>query len=272
MNTKSYQAPSAILSIQAPAYTSKLTHHAPQTCACKYLDTLPVTTYAMSFLEDIIFPYEDTELIINDEQPPELYGYEIDTTKAIYNAQRFIGESVADNTATYTADYLQEINQIAVKAQSIHPGVFRDEFNDEHVTPSDNDHSNTPHTGCRQMVEAILNNARTIENPLERAVSIAAQLIVLQPFFDGNKRTSILFASASLMMQGFQPIYISALKYREYRQALHELFANYAITSFAHVIYEDYNTLNKLTSQVKGDITSVSHRKNIPNESGQKNI
>lgn len=77
----------------------------------------------------------------------------------------------------------------------------------------------------RQVVEdtfhAILQGQHSYDDPLERAVYLHGNLARLQPFADGNKRTSRLIESVTLMNGDIVPVYSSdAADIAAYRQGL----------------------------------------------------
>lgn len=77
----------------------------------------------------------------------------------------------------------------------------------------------------RQMIEdtfdAILQGQHSYDDPLERAVYLHCNLARLQPFADGNKRTSRLIEAITLMNGDIVPVYSSdAADIAAYRQGL----------------------------------------------------
>jgi Fic family protein len=55
----------------------------------------------------------------------------------------------------------------------------------------------------------ILTDAKAYKNPLEKAVYLHSNIARLQPFIDGNKRTSRLIESITLMNADIIPVYSS---------------------------------------------------------------
>lgn len=58
----------------------------------------------------------------------------------------------------------------------------------------------------QEMLESIVNKARLIKNPIEAAFFLWVNLAYLQPFEDGNKRTSRLAANIPLMLYNCAPL------------------------------------------------------------------
>lgn len=92
----------------------------------------------------------------------------------------------------------------------------------------------------QQQFSEILYNQEKIENPLERAVYLHCNMARLQPFIDGNKRTSRMLESIVLMNADIVPIF----SHKEedinlYRNALLLFYKN-----LDYSLYSDY-VLNK---------------------------
>ena len=92
----------------------------------------------------------------------------------------------------------------------------------------------------------ILYEQEQYTNPLERAVYIHCNIAKLQPFIDGNKRTSRMMESIALMNANIIPVYSSRdadiLNYRKGLIAVYET-GNYSP-------YADY-FLNKQVERIK---------------------
>ncbi|WP_332309093.1 Fic family protein [Candidatus Burkholderia verschuerenii] len=70
------------------------------------------------------------------------------------------------------------------------------------------------------MLEMILNKARLIKNPIEGAFFLWVNLAYLQPFEDGNKRTSRLAANIPLMLYNCSPLSFLDVSPRDYALAM----------------------------------------------------
>ncbi|HEV3423496.1 MAG TPA: Fic family protein [Paraburkholderia sp.] len=71
-----------------------------------------------------------------------------------------------------------------------------------------------------QMLETILAKARLIKNPVEAAFFLWVNLAYLQPFEDGNKRTSRLAANIPLMLYNCSPLSFLDVSPQDYAQAM----------------------------------------------------
>ncbi|KTS77606.1 hypothetical protein NS274_11015 [Pseudomonas oryzihabitans] len=75
-------------------------------------------------------------------------------------------------------------------------------------------------TQLREMFELILGKARQINNPVEAAFFLWVNLAYLQPFEDGNKRTSRLAANIPLMLYNCAPLSFLDIEAQDYAYAM----------------------------------------------------
>ncbi|GLQ88914.1 Fic family protein [Dyella flagellata] len=71
-----------------------------------------------------------------------------------------------------------------------------------------------------EMLELIINKAQLIKNPVESAFFLWVNLAYLQPFEDGNKRTSRLAANVPLMLYNCAPLSFLDVNMLDYAQAM----------------------------------------------------
>ncbi|NWA07799.1 Fic family protein [Pseudomonas gingeri] len=71
-----------------------------------------------------------------------------------------------------------------------------------------------------EMLECIVEKARQIKNPVESAFFLWVNLAYLQPFDDGNKRTSRLAANIPLMLYNSAPLSFLDMDVRDYAHAM----------------------------------------------------
>lgn len=71
-----------------------------------------------------------------------------------------------------------------------------------------------------EMLETIVAKAKLIKNPVEAAIFLWVNLAYLQPFEDGNKRTSRLAANIPLMLYNCSPLSFLDVDPRDYAQAM----------------------------------------------------
>ncbi len=71
-----------------------------------------------------------------------------------------------------------------------------------------------------EMLNLVIDKARLINNPVEAAFFLWVHLAYLQPFEDGNKRTSRLSANIPLMLYNCAPLSFMDVSQHDYAQAM----------------------------------------------------
>jgi len=71
-----------------------------------------------------------------------------------------------------------------------------------------------------EMLEQVLDKARQVKNPIEAAFFLWVNLAYLQPFEDGNKRTSRLAANIPLMLYNCSPLSFLDVNLQDYALAM----------------------------------------------------
>jgi filamentation induced by cAMP protein fic len=93
-----------------------------------------------------------------------------------------------------------------------------------------------------EQLDRIIEEQALLSNPLERAVYLHCNIAKLQPFIDGNKRTSRLTESVVLMNEDIIPIFsTSNLDINDYRTGILYFYETGEYTQYA-----DYFLKNKL--------------------------
>jgi fido (protein-threonine AMPylation protein) len=122
-----------------------------------------------------------------------------------------------------------------------------------------------------EMLEIILAKARLIKNPVEAAFFLWVNLAYLQPFEDGNKRTSRLAANIPLMLYNCSPLSFLDVNPHDYAQAMLGVYefldVSRAVDLFAWtyrrsmrkyvVVMESMGTPNPLRLQYREHLTEA---------------
>jgi len=88
-----------------------------------------------------------------------------------------------------------------------------------------------------EMLAAVLDKAQYIKNPVEAAFFLWLHIAYLQPFEDGNKRTSRLAANIPLMLYNCAPLAFLDVEPRDYAHAM-LAFYEFQDTSIATELFE----------------------------------
>ena len=201
-------------------------------------DLAVVWCYYSGKIEGNTYTYVETEALLKDGITSEKKYEDAKMLKNLYNT--FISELEYINKGK-NQEMIDERTLFRVH-QSISTGLVSDEESGflrtravrisgtEYIPPKDE----------------ILYEQEQYTNPLERAVYIHCNIAKLQPFIDGNKRTSRMMESIALMNANIIPVYSSRdadiLNYRKGLIAFYET-GNYSP-------YADY-FLNKQVERIK---------------------
>jgi len=72
----------------------------------------------------------------------------------------------------------------------------------------------------KEALEKLIQIVNTVNYPLEKALITASMLSYIQPFTDGNKRTSRMLANAILMAYDYFPLSYRSIDENKYKEAL----------------------------------------------------
>ena len=202
-------------------------------------DLAVVWCYYSGKIEGNTYTYVETEALLKDGITSEKKYEDAKMLKNLYNTFKGKNQEVIDERTLFRVH------------QSISTGLVSDEESGflrtravrisgtEYIPPKDLH-------DIRTKLNEILYEQEQYTNPLERAVYIHCNIAKLQPFIDGNKRTSRMMESIVLMNADIVPVYSSRdadiLNYRKGLIGFYET-GNYSP-------YADY-FLNKQVERIK---------------------
>ncbi|GAB1232719.1 hypothetical protein UT4_11850 [Ferrigenium sp. UT4] len=107
-----------------------------------------------------------------------------------------------------------------------------------------------PGTGyIKKMLDYVLETSKTIGNPIESAFYLFTRLPYLQPFADGNKRTSRAICNVPLMRSGLPPISFMDFSKRDYIVSMLSFYelgdTRFAATTFSSAYQKSCKRLNR---------------------------
>ncbi len=92
----------------------------------------------------------------------------------------------------------------------------------------------------REGVDDLSQTLVRVQTPYEKAMFALLGISYLQPFEDGNKRTSRLFANAILLAHGCAPLSYRSVDENEYREAMLVFYELNSIVPFKKIFIEQY--------------------------------
>lgn len=92
----------------------------------------------------------------------------------------------------------------------------------------------------RGALEQLFSWIQTTDNSYEKALLCVLGISYIQPFVDGNKRTSRLLSNAVLLSSGFAPLSYRSVDDREYKEVTLVFYEQNSIVSFKKLFIDQY--------------------------------
>jgi Fic family protein/predicted transcriptional regulator len=193
-------------------------------------------SWKSSKIEGNTYTLLDTEkLILENKEAP---GHDRKEARMILNHKEAFNyvRAQADKFKTLTRKNLEELHTILVKGLSVKLGLRQRPVGvlGSIYRPLDN---------AQQILEAVetLSAAVTkMTNPYAKALMAILGLSYIQPFEDGNKRTSRLLANAILLAYDCAPLSYRSVDENEYREAILVFYELNSIMPFKKIFMAQY--------------------------------
>ncbi|MFA6528712.1 MAG: Fic family protein [Candidatus Gracilibacteria bacterium] len=215
----------------------KRTKNISKTIQKKELERLIIElSWKSSKIEGNTYTLLDTEnLILENKEAP---GHDKNEARMILNhkeAFNFVRENT-DEFKTLNRVNLEKLHAILVKDMGVGLG-FRNGLvgiTGSKYQPLDNIHQ------IREAVTALSNAISKMETPYSKALLAILGISYIQPFEDGNKRTSRLMANALLLSHGLAPLSYRSVEENEYREAMLVFYELNSIVPFKKIFIGQY--------------------------------
>lgn len=196
-------------------------------------------THASSNLENVNISWLDTKTLIEFGERPE--GLSEKQMRIVLNHKEAISFLKAHgNTLALTKRDLCDLHSLLIKELLGDPsavGALRTtivKFDDSKYIPPDNPHQ------LKETFELFCEKANAITNPYEQAFFTMMFISYIQPFQDGNKRTSRIAMNIPLVRNALAPFSFSDIRGRDYTFGLlafyergnHHFLANAFTTAY----------------------------------------
>ena len=89
-------------------------------------------------------------------------------------------------------------------------------------------------------MELLFQNIQAAQNIYEKALMAVLGLSYIQPFIDGNKRTSRLLGNALLLTENYSPLSYRSVDNRTYKEACLVFYEQNSIEPFKKIFIEQY--------------------------------
>ncbi len=191
-------------------------------------------SWKSSKIEGNTYSLLDTERLIRDGISAQ--GHTQSEAIMILNHKkvfRYVWENQAD-FRTLTLRQIEEVHRLLVEGLEVDFGLRNEPVG---IT-------GTVYTPPGSKVEIaacmrdIIDTINKTEKPLEKALACLMLIPYLQPFADGNKRTSRLLANAVLIANGYAPMSYRSVDEEEYKGSLLLFYEQGAVANFRNLYLE----------------------------------
>jgi Fic family protein len=194
-------------------------------------------SWKSSKIEGNTYTLLDTEKLILENK--EAVGHSRQEAQMILNHKEafyYIRENIAD-FKTVTKKNLKELHAIMVKDLGVDIGLRSAPvgITGSAYRPLDNVYQIT------EAVEALAGAVSHMDTPFEKALIALLGISYIQPFNDGNKRTSRLMANALLLAHDCAPLSYRSVDEEEYRSAILAFYELNSIIPFKKIFIDQYN-------------------------------
>jgi Fic family protein/predicted transcriptional regulator len=216
----------------------KHTQSVPETVQVKELERFLIElSWKSSKIEGNTYTLLDTEKLILENK--EAKGKTSDETRMILNhkeAFMFIYEHLA-YFKELSRKNLEELHSLLIKdmrvqsgIREVHVGITGSKY-----VPLDNKFQ------IQEAVESLIKAVSRMKDPQSKSLLTLIGISYIQPFEDGNKRTSRLMANALLMAHGLAPLSYRSVNEKEYREAMLAIYEINTIVPFKKIFLEQYS-------------------------------
>ena len=193
-------------------------------------------SWKSSKIEGNTYTLLDTEKLLN--KGIEAPGHDKTEASMILNHKQAF-KLIRENINSFRAlkiSTIEEVHKVLVKDLNVNCGL-RDKavgVTGSIYRPLDNGHQ------IKEAVELLCGVVNKINSPYGKAVIALLGLRYIQPFEDGNKRTSRLIANAILLAHGYSPLSYRSVDENEYREAVLAFYELNSLMPFKKIFIEQY--------------------------------
>lgn len=193
-------------------------------------------SWKSSKIEGNTYTLLDTEKLIL--RGIEAVGHDKGEAKMILNhkeAFKFIRENFGSFKELNLAK-IEDVHKILVKDLNVNYGLRSTPVGITGTTyrPLDNVHQ------LNEVTVSLCNVINKVTSPYAKALIALLGVSYIQPFEDGNKRTSRLIANSILLAHGYSPLSYRSVDENEYREAVLAFYELNSILPFKKIFIEQY--------------------------------
>lgn len=137
---------------------------------------------------------------------------------------------------TLSMDLVTQLHNVLIRDMDVNPGIrkHRVGITGTGYVPLDNEWQ------IREALEKTLSAINASDHPIEKALIASAMIAYIQPFGDGNKRTSRMLTNGILMAHDYFPLSYRALSEKDYKTAIIDFYEQNSILPLKKILLGQY--------------------------------
>lgn len=189
-----------------------------------------------SRIEGNTYSLLETETLIKTHQ--EAAGHTKEEAVMILNHKTAFDAILTnrENFRTLNLTDITQLHNILIQNLLVDPGIRQNPvgITGSLFRPLDNQWQ------IREALEMLAKVINSSHHPLEKALIALSMVAYIQPFADGNKRTSRMLANAVLVAHDYYPISYRGINETKYKQALIYFYEQNSLSELKRILIEQY--------------------------------
>ena len=189
-----------------------------------------------SRIEGNTYSLLETETLIKTHQEAE--GHTKEEAAMILNHKAAFDTILVHRESFKTLDLsdITQLHNVLIQKLHVDPGVRKHPvgITGTLYRPLDNEWQ------IREALEKFIAVINASPHPLEKALIASAMVAYIQPFADGNKRTSRMLTNAILVAHDFYPLSYRVVNETLYKQALINFYEQHSLYELKRILIEQY--------------------------------
>lgn len=189
-----------------------------------------------SQIEGNTYSLLETEALIKMNQ--EAVGHSKEETAMILNHKTAFDTILAnkDDFKKINLSDITQLHNILVQNLNVEPGIRKHPvgITGSIYRPLDNEWQ------IKEALEKLIEAINSSKYPFEKALIASSMIAYIQPFADGNKRTSRMLANAILIAWDYYPVSYRTVREIKYKQAIIDFYEQVSLLKLKHILVEQY--------------------------------
>lgn len=193
-------------------------------------------SWKSSQIEGNTYSLIDTEILIKEHQ--EAKGHKKDEAIMILNHKKAL-DWIFKNPRNFTKlslSQIENLHRLLVDKLGVETGIRKGLVGivGTNFRPLDNSHQ------IREALEKTVRAVNSSKHPLEKVLIASLLIAYIQPFYDGNKRTSRILANAILMAHNYCPLSFRSINESQYKKAVILFYEQNSLLEYKELFMEQF--------------------------------